>query len=694
MISKLRELEEKMDIKKLAPILILIATSLMGIAYAVVNGVTIEITGNISAVPQNSIFITDVVYKSGNNVYKELSEINNFYQTMLNSKVVLGETQDSSITYTITFYNKNDYDMYYRGIYYDEIQAFYSNNEIEIISSIPYGTVINKKDYLSFDITFKYLDGITPTNFELLSYINFKFSRIHDVVYEGITINNYPPKAFDKEPFDLTFTKDIPQHIEVSVGGVKLKKDEYTYSNSVLHINQVTGNVLIKKIATISEVILLDNKITEGCPKTSSLSSNYVEITDNLSGTDTPKEQFCQTQDDYGPTYYYRGATQNNYVYFADNLWRIMRINGDNSIRLILNSSIGTSSFTANATENADVGYLSGEYGKTSYNATHTNSNETVISNFINNWYQQIIEKRYAAYVKDTYFCNDRSVNDGVHGDYRDIVFNPNMANYCLVDANKNKVCRGQDTARGYGNETTYYGAWYKFVENIERKRLQDQISQEIVAEEIDNSITGYATYKCFNKNDRLTTEDDIIGTGVLKYPISLPSADDIVLAGVTYSDIAKNPVCYLATPSAEPGFWTMSPGSTYGSFNSSMCTYLYTGWMACEASLTSTNDVRPVINIKGSAEIISGNGTKDNPYVINTPYVEYNIAISENTNVTASYLKANEGRRIEIKSAITDKAIESFKINGKIHKGTSFLMPASDVVISDINYVDDGNNI
>ena len=48
--------------------------------------------------------------------------------------------------------------------------------------------------------------------------------------------------------------------------------------------------------------------------------------------------------DDYGATYYYRGNVNNNYVYFAGYYWRIIRQNGDGSIRLLY---AGTS---ANAT--------------------------------------------------------------------------------------------------------------------------------------------------------------------------------------------------------------------------------------------------------------------------------------------------------------------------------------------------------
>ena len=39
--------------------------------------------------------------------------------------------------------------------------------------------------------------------------------------------------------------------------------------------------------------------------------------------------------DDYGTSYYYRGDVKNNWVSFAGFLWQVIRVNGDNSVRLI-----------------------------------------------------------------------------------------------------------------------------------------------------------------------------------------------------------------------------------------------------------------------------------------------------------------------------------------------------------------------
>ena len=96
------------------------------------------------------------------------------------------------------------------------------------------------------------------------------------------------------------------------------------------------------------------------------LKSNGVKDTVNdIAITD---EGIWETQDDYGTTYYFRGAAQNNYVKFAGYYWRIIRINGDGSLRLIydgtsahangeisIDRQIGTSAFNSSYNDNAYV---------------------------------------------------------------------------------------------------------------------------------------------------------------------------------------------------------------------------------------------------------------------------------------------------------------------------------------------------
>lgn len=61
----------------------------------------------------------------------------------------------------------------------------------------------------------------------------------------------------------------------------------------------------------------------------------YKQITSNRGTTEAV---LAGTNDDYGGSYYFRGAVKNNYVKFANKCWRIVRITGNGAIKLVLHN--------------------------------------------------------------------------------------------------------------------------------------------------------------------------------------------------------------------------------------------------------------------------------------------------------------------------------------------------------------------
>ena len=87
-------------------------------------------------------------------------------------------------------------------------------------------------------------------------------------------------------------------------------------------------------------------------------------------------------------TYYYRGDVQNNWVSFGDFLWRIIRINGDGSIRMIYS---GLKSATNHTGGNARIG--ASTFGDTSTKTTTTTdvtglTNDTITTTYSNGKYR------------------------------------------------------------------------------------------------------------------------------------------------------------------------------------------------------------------------------------------------------------------------------------------------------------------
>ena len=120
--------------------------------------------------------------------------------------------------------------------------------------------------------------------------------------------------------------------------------------------------------------------------------------TPNFATVATTDMGMYAAEDDYGTSYYYRGAVQDNWVQFGTDssgqalYWRIIRINGDATIRLIYNgiSTAQTGDSTMISTEevfnsgwndNMYVGYM---YTNGQLHGLGTNSD---IKTTIDNWY-------------------------------------------------------------------------------------------------------------------------------------------------------------------------------------------------------------------------------------------------------------------------------------------------------------------
>ncbi len=104
---------------------------------------------------------------------------------------------------------------------------------------------------------------------------------------------------------------------------------EWDYANWVLLTTNMSKkskcNIYFKE-DTITNSIK-DELDTRGkCPTVNT------DGTVNVTSAESENSLLCSATDNYGTSYYYRGNVSNNYVYFANIYWRIVRINGDGSI--------------------------------------------------------------------------------------------------------------------------------------------------------------------------------------------------------------------------------------------------------------------------------------------------------------------------------------------------------------------------
>ena len=311
-------------------------------------------------------------------------------------------------------------------------------------------------------------------------------------------------------------------------------------------------------------------------------SLTYKQITSNKNTTEA---LLASTEDDYGTSYYFRGAVTNNYVEFANKCWRIVRISGDGTVKLILhndntagaanpcssanNSSNAafarysgttyTSKFNTDYNDNAYIGFKYGTPGSSTYEATHANTNKSTILTNLETWYTNNLAA-YESVIDDNVWCNDKT-------NVTDTTFDPAVIN---------------PTGLGYGSNNTYYASFQRLVS-----------SDGLAAGGTGPSL------KCNGELSKITSK------------VGLITADELAFAG--YAAGRVNLVTYLQENATDTWWWSLSPFA-FG--------YGYAGvWCVDSGGFGSgsVDDIgagRPSISLKSTTNV-TGNGTSEDPYKV-----------------------------------------------------------------------------
>lgn len=340
------------------------------------------------------------------------------------------------------------------------------------------------------------------------------------------------------------------------------------------------ANYTLQRLHSLNSSIVLDTSKT---PDFSTVSGNNGVKKNSQNNSTIASNQgdgtkgIYSAEDDFGTSYYFRGTVENNYIKFANKYWRIIRINGDGSIRMIYAGTsahangttnndikIDNSEYNTNYNDNTYVGYKIGSTGSSTYANTHSNAGNSTIKTYIDNWYETNL-KEYKYYLKDTIYCNDRKVVNNVGG----------------------MTLTGDGTGT---NESAYAG--------------------------FDRTYVSHSpTLKCENKNDRFTV-NNTMGNMELVYPIALATSDELVYAGATGIDPATmtyitNTEFYLFNGNS---YWTMTPFFFAG--GDAIVDVLYGNGSVGNDSVYGYHGVRPVVSLRSDA-ILGGSGTMNDPFVV-----------------------------------------------------------------------------
>ncbi len=357
------------------------------------------------------------------------------------------------------------------------------------------------------------------------------------------------------------------------------------------YTDTTSKNIKLKVVIDASNAnTLLDNKNTLAGRILNDSRIKMNNDTPDFTKAETEEKGLYKAPDDYGTTYYFRGAQSYNYVSFADKIWRIVRINGDGSIRLILDDVAKDTSgyaiktaFNSNANDNAYVGYMYGAPGSTTYDDTHKNINDSTIKQKVDKWYEDNLKTNYGEFLADTLFCNDKTLATNGIG--------------------------GVTTQLGYASNKTYYAS-------TERLRYSTGTT---------SITTSKPTFKCAesatNDYSRFTVDVATLSNGNktngnLKYPIGLLSADEVSFAGA-YKYNQANRSYYLHNSSITSNWWLSSPNYSGGSDAYEWTVSDSSGILNYGNVVFNAHAFRPSINLKAELLVGGGNGTSSSPYTL-----------------------------------------------------------------------------
>ena len=378
--------------------------------------------------------------------------------------------------------------------------------------------------------------------------------------------------------------------------------------------------------------------------------------TPDFSKTATTDEGLFMSDDDDGPSYYYRGAVKNNYVSFAGFMWRIIRRNGDGSIRMIYAgkktndtgeaTTIGNSAFNEKYLDPAYVGYKYNEIF-----SLYENNEPTGFEIFSS-------DQQYD--FGTGYTFNELTKKFTLTGDVKQLAWKDNHDEivskqlYSCLNTSCNvvyKITNYQSDTRMTVKPITYSSsntssAQENVTDSAVKKRLNIWYKDNMIkytsylADETfcnDRSVTGgsgylitpstfYGAYsrvqdnlmpslKCKQENDKFSVKNE---KAKLDYPVSLITADEVMMAGGrsyyngAYSDNANY---YLYNGQ---NFWTISPSHYNSDYSfASVWFVMSSGSLSPWYNVAFSFGVRPIINLKQDIEITSGDGTSIAPFVI-----------------------------------------------------------------------------
>ena len=338
----------------------------------------------------------------------------------------------------------------------------------------------------------------------------------------------------------------------------------------------------------------------------------------------------ASTEDDYGTSYYFRGAVKNNYVEFANKCWRIVRVGGDGSVKLILHNdnTAGAANPCSSANNSNSAAFARYTVMQQESNLNTNYDDNAAVARYLVTTYESKVDTNYddnAAFVKYVYTTYksafNSSYNDNAYVGFKYGTVGASTYDATHANTNKSTILTNLETwytdnlktyesviddnvwcndktnvtdttydpygwnpnGYGYGTNVTYYGA-----------------TQRLVSKSNSAGGTG-PSLKCNGELSKINSK------------VGLITADELAYAG--YAIGTGNTTTYLQENATSDYWWSLSPNHFSGSYAYVWSVYGSDGSFD-RNYVDNAGGVRPSISLKSTTNV-TGEGTSSSPFII-----------------------------------------------------------------------------
>ena len=369
-----------------------------------------------------------------------------------NDQITVNANDKITTTLKITSLNtiSSKYELYYQiENNIKDVKIGYASNTkdnvkgtIEANETKEIKIIIQNNSNQNVKVTFKVHGGLVNLEYDDIKEYGLALKEIKsgDVILAWTYVGN------KVKPSHFPNKSDGYEVESVQCNGKETKFDNYNWSLSLPDTNEeeITCEFVFGDTKTLANKILSSNTLITDTPTLTTSSNNASDKSGLYSSTATNTGK---------PTYYFRGNIENNYVSFAGFTWRIVRINEDGTIRIIMQDGINSNANIAFNSNNNNYTYM-----------YYTNSEAKTQ---LENWYQTNIGSKAdlaKTVASGAYYCEEAkakyddsytagSANMTLYSNYK-----PNFK--CTTDENGKGVISASVGLLTY-DEVVYAGGYF-----------------------------------------------------------------------------------------------------------------------------------------------------------------------------------------------------------------------------------------